>query len=301
LKNQKGRSFAASLLVLQGRGFLALAPQVLEFGRENLAPAFTMEITSRQNPICKLARSLHSSKGRRERHLFLAEGENAVEAAIRNRWPMRVVLCEESEVLPLQEQATRAGLNTEIQTATPEVLKSISDAQTSPGVLALCEIPKPQTNLDFENCLLIADGVGDLGNIGTLIRGADAAGAGVLCAAGSANPFSPKAVRASAGSVFNAPPIILENNSTTEIIARLQAGSTPIITAAASAEISCFDFAWPQKCALVLGHETRGVSEEWESAATARVKIPMYGKAESLNVAMAGTLLLYAWRNAQNK
>lgn len=256
-----------------------------------------MKITSRQNSICKTVRSLHSSKGRREHNLFLAEGENAVEAAIKNRWPMRVVLCEESDVLPLQEQAERAKIKIEIQTATPEVLGSISDAQTSPGVLALCEIPDSQNDLSFENCLLITDGVGDTGNIGTLIRSADAANAGVLCAANSADPFSPKAVRASAGSVFNAPPILLEDNSASAIIAALQAGSTPIITADANAEISCFDFEWPQKCALVLGHETRGVSAEWESAATTRVKVPIYGKAESLNVAMAGTLLLYAWRN----
>ncbi len=258
-------------------------------------------ITSRQNSICKIVRSLHSSKGRRKHNLFLAEGENAVEAAIKNRWPMRVVLCEESEVLPLQEQAERAQIKIEIQTATSEVLQSISEAQTSVGVLALCEIPSAHNDLNFANCLLIADGVGDPGNIGTLIRSADAANAGVLCAQNSADPFSPKAVRASAGSVFNAPPILLEDNSTAEIIVRLQAGSTPIITADASAEISCFDFEWPQKCALVMGHETRGVSSEWESAATARVKIPIYGKAESLNVAMAGTLLLFAWRNKQHK
>jgi TrmH family RNA methyltransferase len=258
-------------------------------------------ITSRQNQLCKLARSLHSSKGRREHRLFLAEGENAATAAMENHWPMRVVLCEESEVLPLQEQAECAGIKLEIQTATPEVLQSISDAQTSPGVLALCEIPSSQNELDFENCLLIADGVGDPGNIGTLIRSADAAGAGVLCAPNSADPFAPKAVRASAGSVFNAPPILLKENSTSAIIAALQNGSTPIITATANSEISCFDFNWPQKCVLVLGHETRGVSDEWESAATTRIKIPMYGKAESLNVAMAGTLLLYAWRNAQNE
>jgi TrmH family RNA methyltransferase len=261
-----------------------------------------MKITSRQNSICRTARTLHSSKGRRDHNLFLAEGENAATAAIKNRWPMRVVLCEESEVLPLQAQAERAGIKIEIQTATSEVLQSISDAQTSPGVLALCEIPSPQNELDFENCLLIADGVGDPGNIGTLIRSADAAlASGVLCAPNSADPFAPKAVRASAGSVFYAPPILLEDNSTSAIIARLQAGSTPIITATADAAISCFDFKWPQKCALVLGHETRGVSAEWENAATTRVKIPMYGKAESLNVAMAGTLLLYAWRNAQNE
>ena len=259
-----------------------------------------MEITSRQNPLSKLARALHSSKGRREHNLFLAEGENAVTAAIENRWPIRALLCEADRVLSLQTQARRAGITIEIQAVSPDVLQSVSDAQTSVGALALCEIPLPRDLLGFENCLLIADGVSDPGNIGTLLRSADAAlASGVLCAQNSADPFSPKAVRASAGSVFNAPPIVLKDNSITAMIAALQAGSTPIITADASAEVSCFDFEWPQKCALVLGHETRGVSAEWKNAATSRIKIPMWGKAESLNVAMAGTLLLYAWRNAQ--
>jgi len=252
-------------------------------------------ITSRQNPLCKIVRALHSPKGRREQNLFLAEGSNVVSAAIENRWPIRKLLCAEAGVLRLQEM----NANLEIQMASPEILEYLSEAQTNPGVLAICELPAPQAELDFENLLLVLDGIGDPGNVGTLIRSSDAAGAsGVLCAQNSADPFSPKAVRASAGSIFNAPPIVLENNSPSEIIAALQARSTPLVIASGDGDASCFEYSWPEKFALVLGHETRGISEEFQNAASAKIKIPIYGKAESLNVASAGTVLLYAWRNS---
>lgn len=245
-----------------------------------------------------MVRALHSTKGRREHKLFVAEGQNAVEAAIENHWPIQKLLCAEAGVLRF-EQMDR---DFEIQTATLEILEYLSEAQSNPGVLALCELPTPKVELNFEGLMLVLDGVGDPGNVGTLIRSSDAAGAaGVLCAADSADPFSPKAVRSSAGSVFNAPPIDLRNDSSSEIIALLQAQSIPIVIASGDGDVSCFEYSWPKKCALVLGHETRGVSKGFQNAASAKIKIPIYGKAESLNVASAGTVLLYAWRNFQER
>lgn len=253
-------------------------------------------ITSRQNPLCKLVRALHSSKGRREQNLFLAEGGNAVEAAIQNQWPIQKLLCAQKDVSRWQEK----NADLEIQLVEPEILEYLSEAQTNPGILALCELPSAKVVFDFENLLVILDGVGDPGNVGTLIRSADAAGAGgVLCAANSADPYSPKTVRSSAGSIFNAPPIVLKHNSPSEIISALRKQNIPIVIAAGDGEASCFEYHWLQKCALILGHETRGVSEEFRSAATAKIRIPIYGKAESLNVASAGTVLLYAWRQFQ--
>jgi tRNA G18 (ribose-2'-O)-methylase SpoU len=73
-----------------------------------------------------------------------------------------------------------------------------------------------------------------------------------------------------------------------------------LVAAVAHEGEDCYRFRWPPSCALVLGHETRGISEELEEAATARVTIPMFGRAESLNVASAGAVLLYAWRQSQN-
>ncbi len=253
-------------------------------------------LASRQNPICKLVRSLHTPKGRREQGLFLAEGRNAVEAALAAKWPIRKLLCTEDKIVDW----LKCDPELNIQTVTPAILEYLSEAQSNPGVLALCALSQPSADLSFDGCLLVLDGIGDPGNIGTLIRSADATGAGsVLCTATSADPFSPKTIRSSAGSILRIPPLQLADNSPQAIVQQLQSQNIPIITADVKAEISCFEYAWPQKCALILGHETRGVSPHFAQAATTHLKIPIYGHAESLNVAMAGTVMLYAWRNAQ--
>lgn len=253
-------------------------------------------LASRQNPICKLVRSLHTPKGRREQGLFLAEGRNAVEAALAANWPVRKLLCSEDKI----RDWLRHDPQLNIQAVTPAILEYLSEAQNNPGVLALCALPQQSAELAFSGCLLVLDGIGDPGNIGTLIRSADATGAGsVLCTATSADPFSPKAIRSSAGSALHIPPLQLPDHSPEAVVRQLQAQNIPIITADAKAEISCFEYQWPEKCALILGHETRGVSPHFAHAATVQLKIPIYGHAESLNVAMAGTVMLYAWRNAQ--
>ena len=149
-------------------------------------------IASRQNPLCKLVRSLHTPKGRNQHRLFLAEGRNAVEAAIATGWPLRKLLCAEDEVL---SWAAKSGTS-EVQAIAPAILEYLSDAQTSTEVLALCEFPASCNELQFENLWMVLDGVSDPGNVGTLIRAADAAGAGgVLLTSSSADAFSPKAVR----------------------------------------------------------------------------------------------------------
>ncbi len=81
-----------------------------------------------------------------------------------------------------------------------------------------------------------------------------------------------------------------------ELADALSRAEVPLIVAAAHDGEDCFALRWPRRCALVLGHETRGVSPQLEACATARVTIPIYGRAESLNVAAAGAVLLYAWR-----
>jgi TrmH family RNA methyltransferase len=256
-----------------------------------------MILTSRQNPLCKLVRSLHTAKGRRENGVFLVEGKNGVEAALEAAWPIRKILCAPEAIISWQVK----NLTLSVQPVAPAILQYLSDAETSPGVLALAALPEAESTLP-DDLLLVLDGVSDPGNVGTLVRSSDAAGAGgVLAISSSADPFAPKAVRASSGSLFHLPLLKIEDDSPRAVIKALQAASTPIIVADAGGEISCFDFEWPRRCALILGHETRGVSKWFHDAASAKIKIPIYGKAESLNVASAGTVLLYAWRNGINR
>lgn len=258
-----------------------------------------MLITSRQHPLVKLARSLHQSKGRKQHRVFLAEGGNAVASALRVRWPMQMVFVSDGEIgeawAKLADEA-----DVPVQWVDDEILKYIGETETAPDVLALAKIPREASLWPQDELLLVIDGVADPGNVGTLIRAADAAGAtGIATTQNSADAFAPKAVRASAGSLLHRPPLRLEDNSAETIVAELLARRIPIITAEAHDGIDCFQFDWPRHCALILGHETRGVSAPFSQAATARVTIPIFGRAESLNVAMAGTVLMYAWRQRQ--
>lgn len=249
-------------------------------------------ITSRQHPLCKLVRSLHAVKGRRQHGSFVVEGGNGVAAALQARWPLQRLLIPSNE-LGEEWKVLAQAANVETQMVDDEILESLSEAQTSPDVIAVAKMPAPH-ELQLDGLTLILDELGDPGNVGTLIRSADATGASeVVLTSGSADAWSPKVVRSSAGSVFHLPP---QSSTGIELVQLLKSQKVPIVAAVAHAGEDCFRFRWPSRCALVLGHETRGISEELEAAATARVTIPIFGKAESLNVASAGAVLLYAWR-----
>jgi len=249
-------------------------------------------ITSRRHPLCKLVRSLHSTKGRKQHGLFVVEGGNGVASALQARWPLQRLLIPNNEVGAEWKVLAQAA-NVETQMVDDEILESLSEAQTSPDVIAVAKMPAPRA-LRLDGLTLILDELGDPGNVGTLIRSADAVGASeIVLTSGSADAWSPKVVRSAAGSVFHLPP---QSSTGIELVQLLKSQKVPIVAAVAHEGEDCFRFRWPSRCALVLGHETRGISEELEAAATARVTIPMFGKAESLNVASAGAVLLYAWR-----
>ncbi len=253
-----------------------------------------MIISSRQHPFIQQIRSLHAAKGRREHGLFLIEGRNAVAAALSVDFPIRQVLALESEA-ELSEMALDKGI--EVRRAAPEILSYAGEAQSNLEILALGEMPGENAR-DWPDFTLVLDGISDPGNVGTLWRGADAAGANGVISVGGADPFSPKVVRSAAGSTFHLLPRKLE--SAGAFIEAARAEDVAIVCAQAHGAQSCFDFEWPTRTALVLGHETRGIGEEISAAADFSVSIPIYGRAESLNAAMAGVVLLFAWAQKRN-
>ncbi|HEX8550572.1 MAG TPA: RNA methyltransferase [Abditibacteriaceae bacterium] len=251
-------------------------------------------ITSRQHPVCKLVRKLADGKYRRQEKLFVVEGGNAVSAAIGARWPLQRLLAAPEDLdAGWNEVADAASIET--LAVDPDILAYLADAQTSPGVIAIAQSPTPprlEDIADEDALILVLDGVGDPGNVGTLIRTADAAGArAIVLTRGTADAFAPKVVRSSAGSVFHLP-IFVEG--AVQLDAELPTHGFSIVAAEAHDGKDCYAFNWPRRCALVLGHETRGVSERWLDAANERITIPLRGRAESLGVASAGAVLLFA-------
>ncbi len=251
-------------------------------------------LLSRQHPLIKLARSLHASKGRREHGLFLIEGANGVAAALASGASAQQVLATPEAALIWAQRAEAAGA--EVHLVSPELLDYASESSTSPSVIAVAPLLQPTPELALDGLILILDGIGDPGNAGTLLRAADAVGASQIAAAsGSVDLMAPKTVRASAGSLWSVPLSPLHGKTPEVMVQVLAEAGVPIVTAQAHGGQDCFSMKWPQRCALVIGHETRGVSQAFTSAAL-KATIPIWGRAESLNAAMAGTLLLYAWR-----
>jgi len=180
-----------------------------------------------------------------------------------------------------------------------EVFASTVDTQHPQGIAALLVPPvwKIESALpanDNAALLLVAAGLQDPGNLGTLIRSAEAFGAtAVLTTAGTVSEWNQKAVRASAGSVFRVPVVAI----TAEELIALKSRGVRLLAAVApnadSGSESAADAGLTNACALMIGNEGAGLGEEWLALADARISIPTPGRVESLNAAVAGSLLLY--------
>lgn len=253
-----------------------------------------MEITGLQNPLVKAAAELKQKKYRQQCGLFLAEGLRTVEEAVRYGRVQRIfytAITDERTRSVLEEAAAQ---QLELICVSENVMKKIADTETPQGVIAVCEMQKNTLEklLTDGKMLLVLDRVGDPGNIGTMLRTADAAGlGGMVLLKGSADIYAPKTVRASMGSLFHVP--VLSNLSEEELVsAARKAGYELLVTCLDGAD-NLYKADLRGRLAFVMGNEANGVSENLLKAADKRVFIPMQGRAESLNVAMAAGIVMF--------
>ncbi|MBG0770388.1 MAG: RNA methyltransferase [Anaerolineaceae bacterium] len=247
-------------------------------------------ISSPNNPKIKMARALQTHpRGKQSDQAFIAEGVRLVEEAASVGWPVEFILFDESlsergQVL-IQELIARG--NTEVYQIPPNLMSEISGTETPQGILAVLKnqaLPLP-TDPTF---LILADQVRDPGNMGTLLRTAEAAGAdGVILTPGTVNAFAPKVLRAGMGAHFHLPIHALPWQEITPLLKGL-----PVFLATADASLPLWEADFTQPCVLLLGGEAFGATSMGEALATDRVAIPMPGRAESLNAAMAGGILI---------
>lgn len=233
---------------------------------------------------------LHRHVGRRRAARFLAEGPNLVEAALR-----RGVV---SEVFATEDAVERFGgllAGAPVQLVTERAAKALSDTVTPVGLVAVCAMPDARlADVLTADPRLVAVAVetSEPGNVGTLIRLADAMGAdAVILAGNSVDPFNGKCLRASAGSIF-ALPVIEESDVRALMDALRRAGLTTRATTL-DGELSLDDADLSGPTAWLFGSEAHGLSAEVAAMADERVVIPMSGGAESLNVAAAAAICLY--------
>ncbi len=246
-------------------------------------------ITSTHNTKIQLVHSLLGrSKERREAGAFVAEGVRLVEEALAADWPFRFVLAGETLSGRGRELVEKlSARNIEVESVANNVLQSLSETENSQGILAVLNhspltIPK---SLSFA---LILDQIRDPGNLGTLLRTAAAAGVGaVFLPPETADAFAPKVVRAGMGAHFRLPIHALTWNDI-----RAHTDGLEIYLADMDGA-SCWESDLRAPLALIVGGEADGASAAARDLATARVCIPMPGKTESLNAAVAGAVLMF--------
>ena len=256
---------------------------------------------SASNARVKEARKLSRRSVRTERRLFLVEGWKALEAAAEVGCVVEVFATPEAAA---QHARLLAGL--EVSLVEQRALESLADAVTPQGLVAVC---RP---VDVSLDALTADGalrtivicadVRDPGNAGAVIRCADAAGADAVVLAGDAvDLYNPKTIRASVGSAFHLP-VAIERDVAAAIAWAKGQGLT-VLAADGSGELSLFDAheTLVAPTAWLFGNEARGLSEDLLDVADHRVAIPILGRAESLNLATAAALCLYASAQARHE
>lgn len=243
----------------------------------------TERITARKNPLLQQVRKLLSSRREREKTgLFVADGTKLLAEAIR-WWPgLETVILSDGVDMQVPEHVRLVRV--------PEdVMESISPMQSPQGALFLCRLPQKQAFVPQAGMLLL-DGLQDPGNLGTILRTADALQIPVALLEGCADPYSHKVVRASMGAVFRTKPV---QTTWAEAKAAFEESNIPVAVTALSDRARDIRGAELKAMAVVIGSEGQGVRREILESASHELIIPMSPDCESLNAAIASAIVMW--------
>lgn len=262
-----------------------------------------MDVLSERSSRVVSYAKLHRSSVRRNEGRFLVEGANSVTAALDSGRAVVVLVRADDAERHQDVVAEAASRGVDVLYLSDKAVTKLSEATTPPGIFAVCDL------LDADlvevlaakpRLLAVAVEAREPGNVGTIIRCADAMGADAVVLLGdSVDPHNGKCVRSSAGSVFHLP--IVRERSITDGLNRIRAARITILATAADGELSLDDAGkvLAQPTAWLLGNEAHGLAGEVLAAADHRVSIPIRGHAESLNIAAAAAICLYESARAQ--
>jgi len=258
-------------------------------------------ITSTANEAAKLLKSLDRKKERQETGLFLAEGAHFAEEALGNGWTPAyafadIAIAGRPATKDLLQRLRERGAR--VLTATEKVLAAVSGKDNPQGIVTAVHqrhTPLGQLKITGRRRYVALYEVRDPGNLGTVIRTADAAGCdGVILVGQTCDPFSIEAVRATMGSLFAVP---LATATPDEFFGWRDDGTLRIIAASMHGDHPHHEATYGDRICILLGNEQTGLPAEVESACDELVRIPMAGRAESLNLAIAAGVMIYeAWR-----
>ena len=254
-------------------------------------------ITGFSNPTVKHLRALREKKHRRRERKFLAEGLRLLtDARESGRLPEMLVMAAERDPHPLL-----AALEADVEQSGGEIVETSADIlakitgkdnpQAVAGVFAEFDTSLAALDRGKAQIWLVAQALRDPGNLGTMLRTGDAVGAGgLILLDDSADPFSVEAVRASMGAVFAQ---AVAQASWDEFLPWLRAGEGQLVAASLREAVPYRGAPYEAPCFIMVGNESRGLPEEYEAACDMRVTMPMRGRADSLNAAVAAAVLAY--------
>ena len=242
-----------------------------------------IRITARKNPLLQQVRRLVSSRREREQAgLYVADGTKLLDEAVRYCAGLDTVILSDGVEAQIPEHVR-------VVRVPEEVMASISPMETPQGALIICRLPE-KTALVPEPGMLLLDGIQDPGNLGTILRTADALDMKVVLLEGCADPYSHKVVRSSMGAVFRTPVVQAGWESVSAACA--EAG-IPVAVTALSDKAKDLRSAPLEQMAVVIGSEGRGVRREILDAADVELIIPMNPHCESLNAAIAAAIVMW--------
>ncbi len=255
-------------------------------------------ITSANNPIVKRIRSLADRKARKREGVFLVEGIQPVWRAVESGWGIDTLviapqLITNGAVFEMARDLKARGVR--IAELSADVFTRLSERDGPAGVMAIVEMQSSglaDLNPGPADCWILLHRVHNPGNLGTIIRTADASGmAGIILTGDSTDAFAPASVKASMGSIFSLPMVI--ERDTDRVLGRLNETNVRCVGTSGYAEHEHWDADWNGPICIVLGNEGDGLPEDILAQLDSTVRIPMTGTAESLNLSIAAAVLMY--------
>ncbi len=262
-----------------------------------------MVITSKDNEIVKHIKKLKEKKYREEYNEFIVEGIKMIQEAIDEKMKIKQVIicddCKNEGVLPSELMYEIAKLDCIY--VSEKVFNTITDVINPQGIMAILEKPvNSESKIDFNaSNFLILDNVQDPGNMGTILRTADSLNLKqIIVSKGSADIYNLKVVRSTMGAIYRVR--VIETDNLVKTIKELKKHRIKVYATDLKTDKSIYDINY-EKSAIIIGNEANGVSEEVLQEASEKIKIPMIGKTESLNAAVATSIIMYEVFRSQNK
>jgi len=253
-------------------------------------------ISSKENEIIKKIKKLKDKKYRDLENKFIVEGIKIIREAIVEKANIdKIIVCEEC--------INNGNINKELLYeiakfnciyVTEKVFQTLTDVVTHQGILAIIEKQSSVTEIDYkEDIIVVLDGIQDPGNLGTILRTVDSVGLKqIILSEDTTDSYNPKVVRSTMGAIFRLN--IIETKNLKEVLKEMKKHKFEVVSTSLETNDNIYDIDYNRKV-LVIGNEANGVSKEILDLSNRKIKIPMIGKTESLNVSVATSIVLYEY------